>query len=158
MRKRVFGRHLSRGGGARKALFRSLVRALVISGKIETTKAKAKAVIGEVDKLVNLAQAKDSSRRISEFFGNDRKMTQQFTSLARSFTGKKGGFTRLINLTRRTGDFAEIVRLEWSEGAPDNDKEDKTAKGKKNDKEIKKKNGVVIKNKVTQKKVNRKKK
>ncbi|OGM15953.1 hypothetical protein A2V56_05040 [Candidatus Woesebacteria bacterium RBG_19FT_COMBO_42_9] len=122
MKKRVFGRKLSRGGGARKALFASLTRALVISGKIETTKAKAKAFVPEAERLVTLAKNGDSTR-ISAFFGNDRKITHDFTNLVRQFS-RKSGFTRMVNLPNRVGDFAEMVRVEWVENIVKSEKDD----------------------------------
>lgn len=114
MKKRVFGRQLSRGGGARKALLKSLTRALVVNGKIETTKAKAKAVVPQVERLVSLAKNGEWGK-ISAFFWNDRKITKDFTSLVRQFSGRKAGFTRLTNLPARVGDSAKMVRLEWVE-------------------------------------------
>ena len=115
MKKRVFGRKLSRGGGARKALFMSLTRALILSGRIETTRAKGKAVVGEIEKLVSLARKAKSERKVASFFGGDRKITATFLKLSRSFTNRKGGFVRIINLNPRKGDAAEMLRLEWTE-------------------------------------------
>lgn len=115
MKKRVFGRKLSRGGGARKALFKSLTRALTLYGRIETTRAKGKAIIGEVEKLVSLARTTKNDRKIASFFGGDRKLTAVFLKLCRSFSDKKGGFVRIINLPSRKGDAAEMLRLEWAE-------------------------------------------
>ena len=74
MKKRVYGRKLSRERDTRRALFRTLIRALVKYDKIVTTKAKAKAIQGDIDKLVNLAK-KDSiqaRRRLFASLGNDK--------------------------------------------------------------------------------------
>jgi large subunit ribosomal protein L17 len=56
MRKMVFGRQLSRGRKSREALFRSLSQQMVVGGKVTTTKAKAKAVQGDLERLVTLAK------------------------------------------------------------------------------------------------------
>lgn len=135
MKKRVVGKKLSRGGGARKALYFSLVRALIISGKIQTTKAKAKAIIPEVDKLVTLALGNDV-RRVAAFFRNDRKLSAEFFKLTRSFSGRKSGFTRLINLPARKGDLANMVRLEWTDNIVKSEKDDRE-KSKKKTEEVK---------------------
>ena len=116
MKKRVYGRKLSRERDTRRALFRALIRALVKYDKIVTTKAKAKAIQGDIDRLVNLA--KDGSiqtqRRLFASLGNDKETTKAFTErIAPSFKERKGGYTRIINLPRRKGDAAEIVRIEW---------------------------------------------
>ena len=111
MKKRVFGRYLSRGEGARRALYVSIVRALVERGKIETSKAKAKAIIPEIEKLVTQG-LKGNWSKILSFFRNDRKITRELATSVRQFK-RKSGFTRLINLPKRRGDLAEMVRIEW---------------------------------------------
>lgn len=118
MRKRVFGRHLSRGRKARTALFRSQIRALVLSGKIETTKAKAKAIQGQIEKLISLAKKSSVSirRNVLSELGNDRKTVQKlFFKIAPAFAGRNSGFTRIIPLPKRAGDAAEMARIEWTE-------------------------------------------
>jgi large subunit ribosomal protein L17 len=116
MKKRVYGRKLSRERDTRRALFRALIKALVKYDKIVTTKAKAKAIQGDVDRLVNLA--KDGSiqtqRHLFASLGNDKETMKALTErIAPSFSERKGGYTRIVNLPRRKGDAAEIVRIEW---------------------------------------------
>jgi large subunit ribosomal protein L17 len=116
VKKRVFGRYFSRGGGARKALFRSLISAMVMNGKITTTKARAKAIQPEIDGLIATAK-KDSisARRIlSSFFAGDRKVVFEITeNIAPALKANQGGVTRAIPLPPRKGDRAQMVRLEW---------------------------------------------
>ncbi len=130
MRKMVFGRKLSRGRKSREALFRSLIKALVEYGKITTTYAKAKSIIGEVDKLVNLAKRKDleARRRVLGYLGNDRKITDLIFKIAPKFTGRQGGYTKVTNLLPRRGDMAKMVSLEWTEKIETEEKKDKTEK------------------------------
>jgi large subunit ribosomal protein L17 len=139
MKKKVFGKGLSRSRTAKKALFRALIRALVLHGSIQTTRAKAKAVIPEIDKLVNIAKQKNvnSKRRVYSLLGNDRKVTDLlFSQVIPVFSKKESGFTRLINLPARRGDRAEMVRIEWTEkvmreGKKANKKVGKKVDGKK---------------------------
>jgi large subunit ribosomal protein L17 len=116
MKKRVFGRQLSRERDTRRALFRSLIRALVKHGKIKTTKAKAKAIQASIDKLVNLAK-KDSisaKRRVFAILGNDKETTKKLLiEVVPSFLDRSGGYTRIVPLPARRGDAAQMVRLEW---------------------------------------------
>jgi large subunit ribosomal protein L17 len=116
MKKRVFGRQLSRERDTRRALFRSLIRALVKHGKIKTTKAKAKAIRADIDKLVNLAK-KDSisaKRRVFAILGNDKETTKKLLiEVVPSFLDRSGGYTRIVPLPARRGDAAQMVRLEW---------------------------------------------
>lgn len=136
MKKRVYGRKLSRERDTRRALFRALIRALVKYDKIVTTKAKAKAIQGDIDKLVNLAKndSIQKQRRLFSVLGNDKETAKAFVErIAPSFKERKGGYTRIINLPRRRGDAAEIVRIEWVEPMLEKEekiKDEKKSKGK----------------------------
>lgn len=115
MRKKVFGRKLSRGGGARKALFRSLIKALIFRGKIETTKAKAKAIQPDVDKLITLIKKETiaSTKRAVAILGNDEETIGiLIKKYLPNLKVRTSGFTRIISLPRRKGDLAEIVTME----------------------------------------------
>ncbi|MBI3397538.1 50S ribosomal protein L17 [Candidatus Woesebacteria bacterium] len=118
MRKQVFGRHLSREHSTRIALFRSLIRAIVVSGQIVTTKAKAKAVLPTLEKVINLSK-NDSSilrRKVLRELGNDKEtMEKLFKSVGPLFKSRNGGYSRIVLLTKRVGDKADMVRLELTE-------------------------------------------
>lgn len=117
MKKRVFGKKLSRERATREALFVSLVAALILNKKIKTTKAKAKAIAAMVDKLVTLAK-KDSlaSKReiLKKLKGNKKIANILWTEIVAAFQTKNSGFTRIVPLLSRKGDMAEMVRLEWT--------------------------------------------
>ena len=118
MNKRVFGRKLSRSRPSREALFASLAQSLIINGKIVTTRAKAKAVQGSVERMVTLAKAGSISarRNVMSKLDNARESTDiLFQKVAKAFPSKNSGFTRIISLPRRVGDNAQIVRMEWTE-------------------------------------------
>jgi large subunit ribosomal protein L17 len=140
MKKRVFGKRLSRSKSAKRALFRALTRALVIYGKIETTQAKAKAVKPFVDKLVTLAKVGDvaSRRKVYALLGNDRKTTDDiFAKIVPALADTDSGFTRVINLPFRRGDRAKMVRFEWSKEIPSDKKQVKSDKKKSGNKKLK---------------------
>ena len=113
MKKMVFGRKLSRGRKAREALFRSLTQALILRGAIVTTKAKAKAVQGDVDKIISLARKNSlsASRKASAILGNNRELTLRLGAVAKAFGERTSGFTKIILLPRRKGDNAEMARI-----------------------------------------------
>lgn len=116
MRKAVFGRKLSRERDTRRALFRSLIRNLVLNDKIVTTEAKAKAVQRDVDKLITLAAQKSiaSKRRVLAKLGNDREVAEElYNHVLPAVAKRKSGFTRIIKLARRKGDNALTVSLEF---------------------------------------------
>lgn len=133
MRKMVFGKKLSRGKKGREALLRSLVRAIVVSGKVITTKAKAKAIVGQIDKIVTLAKkgTLDSRRRVLAYLGNDREVTQRLVNIiAPSFLNRNSGYTRVVLLSSRKGDNAKMARLEWVDEVKEVKKEEKTKEKK----------------------------
>ena len=134
MKKKVFGRQLSRERDTRRALIRSLARALVINGKIVTTKAKAKAIQGYVEKLVTLGKTGGipARRKLYAVLANDRTIVDFIVErVAPAFNAKKSGFTRIINLPRRLGDNAQMVRFEWTEEVEKFAKKEKTKDKKK---------------------------
>lgn len=117
MNKKVFGRKLSRSRPAREALFASLVRSMILSGKIVTTKAKAKAVQNELDKAVSHAikGTLAGRRKVLAFLDNSKKETDiLFQKTAKLFGDKKSGFTRIITLPSRKGDNAQMAKIEWT--------------------------------------------
>ena len=142
MNKKVFGRKLSRSRPAREALFASLSQSLIKYGKIVTTRAKAKAVISSVEKLVTMAKKGDIAARRNALIKLDNKreaVEVLFQKVAKAFSTKTSGFVRIISLPRRVGDNAQMVRMEWTEKVEVEDKS-KKAEIKKEEpkKEIKK--------------------
>ncbi len=117
MYKRIFGKKLSRNTNSRKALFRSLIAALVLNGKIETTKVKAKAVTGEIDKLFGLVAKGDiaSRRLLLSKLANDKVTVDKMFGMKAKTEKRKSGFTRIVNLPNRKGDNAQVARLEFVE-------------------------------------------
>lgn len=131
MNKRVFGTKLSRERSSRELLFVGLVENLVRHGRIKTTKAKAKAIVGLIDRLVVIAK-KDtlhSKRQILKRLKNNKDVaTMLWTDVAKTFVNRTSGFTRIIPLVARKGDLAEMVRLEWTDAVVKSEKKAKIAK------------------------------
>lgn len=157
MRKRIFGKKLSRGRGARRALFRALARAMLISGKIETSKAKAKFVQGQLDKLINSAKEDSvfTRRKVLAQLGNDRDSADLlFKKIVPALQGRVSGFTRIITLPKRRGDAADMARMEWVEEISLSDQSKSKKKGVKKEKEKSEKSKKTAKagSKVSRKK------
>lgn len=116
MRKKVFGRKLGRNTKSRKALFRSLARGMILEGKIVTTKAKAKATVPMLEKLMTKAIKADlaSTKAVVAKLGGDKQLAQKLTKLAKSVGKKNSGFTRVTLLPTRKGDNAQMVEMEWT--------------------------------------------
>ncbi|KKQ92031.1 MAG: 50S ribosomal protein L17 [Candidatus Woesebacteria bacterium GW2011_GWB1_39_10] len=150
MNKKVFGRKLSRSRPAREALFASLARAMMLSGKIVTTRAKAKAVQPDLEKFVTLAKKGELSgrRRILASLDNSKDALEAlFKNVVPVFVSRTSGFTRIISLPRRKGDNAQVVRMEWTETIIKNE-ELKTKKEKTLKKAEKIKKTVKVKEKL----------
>lgn len=116
MRKNVFGRQLKRDANERKALFKSLASSLVLKERITTTEAKAKAVRGFVEELVT-AVKKRGKRNSLALHLTQPAIEKLATSIAPRFFGRAGGYTRIVRTKKRVSDNAQMVLLEWVEGA-----------------------------------------
>lgn len=116
MRKNVFGRQFSRDTNQRKALFKSLISSLILQESIKTTLEKAKAIKGDVDKIVNKAKRGDSKltvQLLQPHLGKEA-MNKVIEDIAPRFADRTSGYTRLIKLERRFSDSAEMALMEWA--------------------------------------------
>lgn len=123
MRHRVAGKRLNRDTGHRKALRRNLMNALIMNERIKTTDAKAKAIRGEMEKIITKAKrglahedearAVHARRLVLAKLGNNREaMLKVFDELAPRYEDRPGGYTRRFRLGSRKGDDAPMVLLE----------------------------------------------
>jgi large subunit ribosomal protein L17 len=118
MRKNVFGRKLKRDKNERKALFKSLMSALVLNERIQTSEAKAKAIRPEVEKLVTKAKkGGNAARLVIEKSLTREAFEKLIKEIAPRFDKRQGGYTRLIKLGERFGDNSPVVVMEWTEVA-----------------------------------------
>lgn len=114
MKHRVFGKKLKRDTNERKALFRGLISSLILRGKIKTTEAKAKAVKGQIDKVVTLAKkATLGARRRLLAILDVNAVEKLMTEVAPKFGERPSGFTQIIKIEPRKGDDAPMVLLRW---------------------------------------------
>ena len=115
MRKNVFGRQFSRDTNQRKSLFKSLISSLILDESIKTTLEKAKAIKGDVDKLINKAKRGDvrlATQLLQRSLGI-AAMEKVIKELAPRLKDRTSGYTRIIKLGRRFSDNAPMVIMEW---------------------------------------------
>ncbi|OGY16406.1 MAG: 50S ribosomal protein L17 [Candidatus Chisholmbacteria bacterium RIFCSPHIGHO2_01_FULL_48_12] len=114
MRHRRAGRKLNRDINQRKALFKNLISALVLRGKIRTTEAKARAIRRLVDKLIARAkQGTVAARRLIAAFLPDKQVVNKLVDeVAPNLKQRSSGFTALTRIERRKGDNAVVVEVE----------------------------------------------
>ncbi len=115
MRKQVFGRKFKRDKNQRKALFSGLISAMILNGKIKTTEEKAKAIRGELEKLVTKAKKGESSKRLLAPYLKPFEVEKMINEIGPTFKDRNGGYTRIIKAGRRFSDNAAVAILEWVE-------------------------------------------
>ena len=117
MRHRAKGRQLSRTSEHKKALLRNMAASLFQHDKIVTTEAKAKELRPFAEKLVTLARRGDlHARRLAGRRIKDRDaLAKLFTEIGPRFAARPGGYTRILKLGHRSGDGADIARIELLE-------------------------------------------
>lgn len=111
MRHRVYGKHLGRSKDQRTALFKSLVRSLILEESIKTTQPKAKAVIGLVDKIITQAKSATSKRLVSQFLTHKTVTDKLDKEILPRLKSRTSGYTSLVKIGPRLGDGAMIVKL-----------------------------------------------
>ena len=98
-----------------KAMKKSLVRALFENDRIKTLDARAKAIRGDVDKVITWAKKGDvASRRLAIAKVGDKDIVREvFEKAAQGmWADRNGGYTRIMKLGPRKGDAAEVVIME----------------------------------------------
>lgn len=136
MRHRVAGRKFSLPSDQRRALLKSLVRALLVNDKIKTTETRAKEIQPIAEKLITTAKANDIHARrlvrqyldssVAEFGVDDATgklarnpnyvVPRLFDDIAPRYRNRQGGYTRITHIGCRRGDAAPMVMIELVEG------------------------------------------
>jgi large subunit ribosomal protein L17 len=114
MRHNISGRKLGRQSGHRKALFRNQVTDLLKHEKIVTTEAKAKEIQAIAEKVITLGKKSGlHSYRQTLSFVMDKQVTEKvFADLAKRYSERPGGYTRIVKLEPRLGDGAPMAKIE----------------------------------------------
>lgn len=114
MRHRCRVPQLGKPADQRKALLRALTTELIRHGRVTTTKARAKAVRSEVERMVTLAKDGSlSARRRAMGYMYDKQLVHAlFEQAPDRYGDRKGGYTRIIRTVRRRGDNSEMAIIE----------------------------------------------
>lgn len=113
MRKGDKQKELSLERGPRKALLRSLTRALVLKERIRTTEAKAKAVSRLAEKYITKAKRGDLASRFWLLARLEPKLVGKMTEeLAPRYKQRNGGYTRIFKLGPRLSNAARMAIVE----------------------------------------------
>ena len=127
MRHRCRVAKLGKPADQRKALLRSLTTELIRHGRITTTKARAKAVRSEAERMITLAKSgtlsarrqalgylylSGSSDKKEHLLKKKQLVHSLFEQAPERYADRKGGYTRIIPTVPRRGDNAEMAIIE----------------------------------------------
>jgi len=114
MRHQKASRRLGRNYGKRRALLRELSKQLIAYERIITTHAKAKEAQRLVEKLISISKTDTvaNRRRIFAVLRDPSTTDKIFKDVAKRFSDRKSGYTRIMRYIPRKGDAAQQSILE----------------------------------------------
>ncbi len=117
MRHRRKGVKLNRTESHRKALMKNMVSQLFVHERVTTTVAKAKALRPFAERLITVAKDDTihSRRKVARYISDKDVIRKLFTELSPRFKTRPGGYTRIMKLSNRPGDNADMSIIELVE-------------------------------------------
>jgi large subunit ribosomal protein L17 len=106
MRHHKKARKFGREKNQRRALMRSLLRALIRHDSIKTTEARAKELRPLIERLITAAKKGTPANRrlVSARLGGAAGETKKlFTEIAAKYDTRRGGYTRIVKMPPRSG-------------------------------------------------------
>lgn len=121
MRHGVKTNRLDRNTAHRKAMLNNLATSVLLQGlkeeqmdrKVVTTVAKAKVVRGLVDRLITYGKQGDlgARRQAARFIKDKTVLSGLFDTLAKRYVKRPGGYSRVLRMSTRVGDSAEMAMI-----------------------------------------------
>jgi large subunit ribosomal protein L17 len=95
-------------------MLRGLTTQLIREGRVTTTKARARALRDEAERMITLAKdgSLASRRRALGYIYDKRLVHTLFDKAADRYGDRNGGYTRIVRTVRRRGDNAEMAIIE----------------------------------------------
>lgn len=114
MRHKMAGRKLGRSPSHRRAMLRNLVTSLLEHERLVTTLPKAKAVRPIAEKMITLGKRDTlhARRQVQAYLLSDEVSKKVFDTIGPRFSGRPGGYSRIIRYRNRVGDGAEEAIIE----------------------------------------------
>ena len=105
---------LGRPADQRKAMLRGLTTQLIREGRVTTTKARAKALRDQAERMISLAKdgSLASRRRALGYIYDKQLVHSLFDKVPERYGDREGGYTRIMRTIRRRGDNAEMAIIE----------------------------------------------
>jgi large subunit ribosomal protein L17 len=106
--------HLSRKSAHRKAMLANMACSLIEHKRIKTTLAKAKALRVYVEPLLTKSKndTTHSRRTVFSYLKQKEAITELFGDVATKIADRPGGYTRILKLSNRLGDNAQMAFIE----------------------------------------------
>ena len=112
MRHLKKGRKFGRETDQRRALMKSLASSFFMLGRIITTEAKAKELRPYAEKMITRAKSPSLANRRLLSAVLSEKVTKKLVERAKEYSGRPGGYTRIIKMGPRKSDSAKMAILE----------------------------------------------
>ena len=111
MRHRKSTKKLGVNTSHRKAMMSNMAVSLIDHGQIQTTVARAKALVPVVSRLITFAKRDDvhARRMVARTVKNKKVLAKLFNEIAPEFRERNGGYTRIIKSGFRYGDGASLA-------------------------------------------------
>ncbi len=108
---------LNKPTGQREAMLNNLVKQLITHERLETTDARAKALMSVAEKVVTIGKQNTvHARRMAYRVLQDRDLVKKlFDEIAPRFATRAGGYCRLMYKGFRAGDGARTAIVEFVE-------------------------------------------
>lgn len=131
MRHRNKSERFSRSRAQKKALVNSLLKSVIIHGRIKTITSRAKYLRGQIENLITRAKEDCLFHRRLTYrkLGDHRLVKRLFEVIAPQYKDISGGYSRIIAIGSRKGDGADLSLLELTKYQPKK-KIHKSKKGK----------------------------
>ena len=106
--------HLSRKSAHRKAMLANMACSLIEHKRIKTTLAKAKALRVYVEPLITKSKndTTHSRRIVFSYLKQKEAITELFGDVSAKVAERPGGYTRILKLSNRLGDNAQMAYIE----------------------------------------------
>ena len=106
--------HLGRKAPHRKAMLANMACSLIEYKRIKTTVAKAKALRVYIEPLLSKSKndTTHSRRTVFSYLKQKEAITELFGDIAAKIASRPGGYTRILKLSNRLGDNAEMCFIE----------------------------------------------
>ncbi len=97
------------------SILRNLIYSLVLFGQIRTTKTRAKAIQGWVDRLVTKTKKGTvaAQRDVLQFLPQKPVVEKLTKEIIPTLGERTSGYTKILRVGRRPGDGASMVLMQW---------------------------------------------